>query len=256
MSTGFNLDGMAAKRARFARIPSTTFLGRIARLPLRLIPGRSVLPILTGPLKGRRWIVASGVHGHWLGTYEMELQRAITGNVTAGGVFYDIGAHAGYYSLLASRLVGSAGRVVAFEPDTRNLAYLTRHLRVNGVRNVTVVAAAVADRAGTARFAAERSGFGGTLSTDGSRSVRTVTLDGVVRAGEVPAPDYLKIDVEGAELAVLRGGTEVIRASRPIIFLAIHTPEMARLCGKMLMDLGYRFSAIMPDGWLCRAVPA
>jgi FkbM family methyltransferase len=256
MSTRFALDAGATKRGGLARIPSTTVLGKIARLPLRLIPRRSVLPILTGPLRGRQWIVASGVHGHWLGTYEAELQRAITKSVTAGGVFFDIGAHAGYYSLLASSLVGPAGRVVAFEPDTDNLAHLRRHLRLNGARNVTVITAAVADRAGTARFAAERSGFGGALSKDGSRSVRTVTLDGLVSAGTVPAPDYLKIDVEGAELRVLRGGAKVIRASRPIIFLAVHTPELARLCGKMLTALGYNVRPIIRDAWLCTGVPA
>lgn len=256
MSIRFTVNGTGAKRRKLAGISSTTVLGRIVRLPLRLIPPQSILPILTGPLRGRRWIVASGVHGYWLGTYEAALQHAITQRVTPGGVFFDVGAHAGYYSLLASRLLGPGGRVVAFEPDTRNIAHLRRHLRLNRIKNVTIVKAAVADRTGTARFARERSGFGGALSNAGSRTVATVTLDGLISAGKLPAPNYLKIDVEGAELRVLRGAAKILSASRPIIFLAVHTPEMERRCGKTLAALGYRLRPIMRDGWLCTTAPA
>lgn len=236
-----------------ARIPSTTFLGGLVRRLFRLIPRRSVENIRGGPLTGRKWIVASGVDGYWLGTYEVEMQTTIARIVRPGGVVFDVGAHAGYYTLLASQLVGATGRVVAFEPEARNLGYLEEHLRLNDVRNVRVVEAAVADAAGTAPFATESSGFGGALSEAGSATVTTVTIDGLVDAGTLPAPHYLKVDVEGAELRVLRGAAKVLRTSRPTIFLAVHTSEMARLCRETLTQLGYSLQPITHDTWLCVA---
>jgi FkbM family methyltransferase len=239
-----------------ARIPSTTLLGKMARLPFRFIRPDSVMTVLTGPLGGRRWIVGSGVHSNWLGIYEAEMQRAITRTVRPGAVFLDIGAQAGYYSLLASRLVSETGRVVAFEPDARNLGYLKEHVRLNEAGNVTVVEAAASDASGTARFAAESSGFSGTLSGTGSAIVQTVTIDGLIEAGTVPAPNYIKIDVEGAEFRVLCGARRVLKAARPTLFLAVHNPAVERLCRDALATLGYVVRPISRDAWLCVAPSA
>lgn len=200
--------------------------------------------------------MASGVHGYWLGTYEVEMRSAVARVVAPGGVFFDIGAHAGYYSLLASQLVGATGRVVAFEPDTRNLGYLKEHLRLNDAGNVTVVAAAAADVPGTARFAAEPDGFGGALSTAGSADVATVAIDRLVETGALPAPNYLKVDVEGAEFQVLCGARRVLRTARPTVFLATHTPAAERLCLGSLAALGYTIRPVDRDAWLCVPPPA
>ena len=239
-----------------SRISSATILGRMARLPLHLIPRRTVVRIRSGPLSHRKWIVGSGVHGYWLGTYEAETQSTIARTVTSGAVFFDVGAHVGYYSLLASQLVSREGSVVAFEPDGRNLGFLEEHLRLNDASNVTVIGAAVADVPGTARFAAERSGFGGALSGRGSTIVKTVTIDELVNAGRVPAPNYVKVDVEGAEFRVLCGARKVLRTARPTIFLALHTPVAERLCRDALTTLGYVLRPITRDVWLCVAPSA
>src|SRR5947209_9435920 len=98
-------------------------LSKIARFSLGLLPQGMVVPILYGGLRGRRWIVGSAIHRCWLGFYECEKQRLISRVVRAGGVFWDVGANVGFYSLLASRLVAS-GKVFAFEPVQRNLVYL------------------------------------------------------------------------------------------------------------------------------------
>lgn len=236
-----------------ARIPSATILGRLMRLPLHLIPRRTVVRIQSGPLRRRKWIVGSGGHGYWLGTYEAEMQSTIARTVTPGAVFFDVGAHAGYYSLLTSRLVSGTGRIVAFEPDARNVDHLTEHLRLNHAGNVTVIEAAVSDATGMARFAAEQSGFGGALSEAGSATVKTVTIDGLVEAGTVPAPNYVKIDVEGAEFRVLCGARRTLKAAHPTIFLAVHTPAAERLCCEALTTLGYALEPITRDAWLCVA---
>lgn len=76
------------------------------------------------------------------------MQSAFLRIVPPDGTVYDVGAHAGFFTLLASQLVGPGGRVVAFEPDPGNRSYLERHIRLNRVGNVTIVDAAVSDRTG------------------------------------------------------------------------------------------------------------
>lgn len=112
-------------------IPRRSVLGRVLRAPLRLIPPGTVLPVLQGRLRGARWIVGAGTHGCWLGSYEYGKRRLFERLVRPGQVVWDVGANAGFYTLLASRLVGSTGSVVAIEPLPRNLSYLRRHLELN-----------------------------------------------------------------------------------------------------------------------------
>src|SRR5262245_36376035 len=119
---------------------------RALRFPLTLIPPQTRVPILFGPLAGARWIVGSGNHVVWIGLYEYRKQVAFKRALNQGAVVFDLGAHAGLYTLLASRLVGPRGVVVAFEPLPRNIAYLKDHLRLNRAANVRVIAAAVSDQ--------------------------------------------------------------------------------------------------------------
>ena len=74
------------------------------------------MPILRGPLAGKKWLLASRIN-FFLGTYEPEQTQAFQEIVRPGSVVYDVGAHYGYYTLLASVLAGPAGRVLAFEPS-------------------------------------------------------------------------------------------------------------------------------------------
>ncbi|HEV8435127.1 MAG TPA: FkbM family methyltransferase, partial [Thermoanaerobaculia bacterium] len=115
-----------------------TFIGRLLRLPLRLVPNGRVVRIKSGPLRGWRWITGSAPHGCWLGTYERDSQRAFMDNVHEGDVVYDIGANAGFFTLLASTLAGPRGLVFAFEPLPRNVALLERHVSLNGCENVRI----------------------------------------------------------------------------------------------------------------------
>ena len=115
----------------FSAVPYHSWLGRVLRFPLRLLPPETIVPILQGRLRGKRWIVGSGNHGCWLGSYEYEKRRAFEQTISAGNIVFDVGAHVGFYTLLASTLVGPTGRVVAFEPAPRNLRYLKEHLRLN-----------------------------------------------------------------------------------------------------------------------------
>ncbi|MCL6622961.1 MAG: FkbM family methyltransferase, partial [Syntrophobacterales bacterium] len=212
--------------------------------PLKLLPSNMVMPIWQGRLKGRKWIVGSSNHGCWLGSYEYEKRLLFESTVKEGSIVFDVGAHVGYYSLLASILVGSAGRVVAFEPLPENVAYLKKHIQLNHLKNVIVIKKAVSDCTGEALFQEGSSRSTGHLSSQGNLKIQTISLDDFVRENPGLAPDYLKIDVEGAELAVLVGARKLLAEKRPTIFLATHGREIHRECCDFLLARGYQLSPI------------
>src|SRR5437868_8178233 len=108
----------------FGRLSERSFLGRIARDALRLLPKDATVPVLQGRLRGKKWVVGSGEHGYWLGSYEAVKQKAFVAVASGKQVVYDVGANVGFYSLLAATLVTKGGRVFAFEPLPRNLFFL------------------------------------------------------------------------------------------------------------------------------------
>jgi FkbM family methyltransferase len=148
-----------------------------------------------------------------------------------GMVFVDVGANDGYYTLFAARRIGAAGRVIAVEPSTRERVNLNRNIARNGLVNVTVIPAALGAACGMADLHLAQgvhSGHNtlGRFANDGvkAESVERVTvrtLDEV--AGEIGLDriDFMKIDVEGAEAAVIIGARRVIEATQPLILLEI-----------------------------------
>lgn len=127
-----------------------------------------------------------------------------------GMVVLDIGAHIGYYTLMASKAVGPAGRVYCFEPDANNLALLRRNVQSNGCGNVIVVPKAVSDRAGMVKLHLDPLNKGSHSVTqfegsqEGSLEIETLALDGWLSEQGV-APALIKMDIEGSEWAALRG---------------------------------------------------
>src|ERR1700693_1564929 len=213
-------------------------LTRLAHYPLKLVPPTVSVRVLMGHLRGKRWIVGSAIHRCWVGFYEYEKQKLISREVQPDSVFWDVGAHVGFYSLLASGLVAS-GQVFAFEPVPRNLSYLREHLALNRVTNVEVLPMAVSDKNGASSFEVEETGFMGHLSGVGSMTVSTATLDSLVEEGKVLPPDYVKMDIEGAELLALRGASRTFQRFRPVLFLATHGREVETECRGLLESWGY-----------------
>jgi FkbM family methyltransferase len=228
----------------FSGISEASFLGKVLRWPLRLIPANMRMPILQGRLRGKTWIVGAGTHGYWLGSYESHKQSVFEKYICPGNIVYDIGAHAGYYTLLASTLVGPYGKVFAFEPLPRNIYFLKEHLRINQVKNVQVIESAVSDQSGSARFLVDNSTFAGHLATNGEIEVNKVRLDDLWAQEKLPLPNVVKLDVEGAEFAVLAGGYRLFQAARPVIFLATHGVEMNYRCKEWLQAAGYKLSVL------------
>jgi len=225
-------------------IPDKSLLGKVLRFPLSLIPSQTVLPIMQGRLKGKKWIVGSSNHGCWLGSYEYAKRIVFERTVREDSVVFDIGAHVGFYTLLASVLVGPRGSVFAFEPLPANLLYLKEHLRLNKIDNVTVVEAAVSDRCGTAFFDEGPNSSMGHISSNGRLQVETVALDEFIAKGEVPLPDYIKIDIEGAEALALSGAKSMLAQSHPTIFLATHGNRIHQECCHLLHSLDYKLHPI------------
>jgi FkbM family methyltransferase len=225
-------------------ISNDSLLGKIMRLPLRLIPRQAVVPILQGPLRGKKWIVGSGNHGYWLGSYEIGKRALFVRSIPVGAVVYDLGANVGYYTLLAAMLAGAQGKVFAFEPLPRNLEYLRRHLALNRIENAVVIDAAVADQSGTVRFEAAASTSKGRIGAQGGLEVRAIALDDWIEQGKIPPPAVLKIDIEGAELQALQGARKLLAHLHPTIFLSTHSGKVHKDCLAFLETLGYRVVSI------------
>lgn len=240
--------GFAATRLEpmnFSGISNESLVGRALRSPFRLIPAATAMPILQGPLRGQRWIVGSATHGCWLGSYEFETQRAFAGMVRAGDVVYDLGANAGYYSLLGARLAGDEGVVYSFEPLPRNLRYLRSHIAINRLKNCVVVDAALADFDGKMRFASSDEPTTAHLSDGGDVEVRVRRLDSLVERGEIRPPSVMKIDVECSEVKALEGAAKTIAEFRPRILLATHDRELHGQCVEFLVRRGYRIEMLV-----------
>jgi FkbM family methyltransferase len=159
-------------------------------------------------------------------------------------VVYDIGAHSGYYSLLAARCIGTTGRVIAFEPLPENQAALARHLKLNQFSQVTIIPAAVARQAGSRNFKIGSDRYQGRLAEGGELEVRVISLDAEIDAGFLPVPDLIKIDTEGAEFQVLEGARQMLERRRPTLFVSVHSPENRRACQDLLLSLDYRLNLI------------
>lgn len=209
------------------------------------------LPIVLGPLRGCWWQPTSGgkITRLLLGTYEREQSHAFERLIRPGEQMLDIGAAVGYYSLLAAQLVGSQGRVIAFEPDATNLEYLRRHVAQNRLAQITVLGLALDDVAGAARFGGGTGTGTGRLCQDGGQTVVVRRLDDIAAEYQL-SPQHIKIDVEGAELGVLRGGEQLIRACRPTLYLSTHDWIRAgvhQACCELLSAWGYQLQPLIGD---------
>jgi FkbM family methyltransferase len=181
---------------------------------------------------------------------EPEVQAALQQYLRPGMVFYDIGANIGFFSLLASRIVGKDGRVIAFEADPEIAARLRLHVRRNDFLALSIEQSAVWSEASMVLF--ERTdpamspdrGLGHVVSKSAGDTIQVnaVSLDEYVRTA--PAPDFLKCDVEGAEVEVFRGAQRLLTEKRPIILCEMHSKENHRVLLEEFARFGYTCKCI------------
>jgi FkbM family methyltransferase len=218
-------------------------VGGLARKTL--YPVGTVHTVLRGPCRGMRYRIFPGYgHAFLFGDWERKSMAWMMRYVKPGTVVYDLGANYGMHTLLLGKLVGPAGRVYAFEPNPKIRAALEEHISLNHLAGVEAVPHAVCDRVGTADFDDAGSATGHLVSGTNRASattyqVTTTTLDQFVLKDNHAPPDFIKIDIEGAESAALRGGRETIARYRPVLLIELHNPTEDRAVGVFLKVLGY-----------------
>ena len=233
------------------RLQATRAASSIADLLSRIGPGRVTrrARLLLARITGDRLSVE--VHGVTVsGTYSRHYQYLL--QLPAGGphpyqlelfvdrvepdaTILDVGAHIGVYATLAAQRVGSAGRVIAVEPDARNVEILRANLVANAVEErVEIIEAAASDANGTVRFYLDEAEATGTMGSQwedplaDSRpaEIPAVRLDDVLGESE---PDLVKIDVQGAEVAALRGLQGTFERYPPkVIFVELNRAALER----------------------------
>lgn len=213
--------------------------------------GRAPIGIANGPAAGMAISTAHLPldHAHIgsivRGTLEPSVSEALVRTVRPGHVVYDVGANVGYFTLVAARLVGREGRVIAFEPVPWCTDAVAANIALNDLPQAEVRAEAVGERSGRARLlvAGEASqSMLASLDRDADTreaiEVDVVAIDELVAAGTIPPPDVLKIDTEGAEILVLEGMRETIARHRPRIICEIHETNVA--FAELMDEIGYR----------------
>ena len=186
-----------------------------------------------------------------LGTYEPYMQDAFVKFIRLGNIVYDVGAFAGYHSLLCGLLVGSAGRVFAFEPHPLNCDSIQRQLRLNPTVNVTLMPFALSDLNASVCFDTHAGRSQTYISDTGDLSAEAKSIDHLVESGVLSPPNLIKIDVEGHEESVLRGGMKTIASNRPIVLCDHNDSSTFETVRDLLSPLGYEVS----NGSLVTGIP-
>lgn len=199
--------------------------------------------ILSGPLRGKKWINASHNKSVWLGLYERKQTGVFVDSIKKSGVLWDLGAHVGYYTLLflARR---PEGFVYSFEPSERNSRILKEHMQLNEIRNYHLVECAVSDTDGVLKFKSGKTSVAGKLSQEGEISVPAVSLNRMYREGALRKPDVIKMDIEGAEAVVLKDISTVLEECSPILFLSTHGTKVHKECLQLLRALNYELKPV------------
>jgi FkbM family methyltransferase len=231
---------------------------------------RRIFPEMPIPLRlpfGAWWLAEKGALDHELmyNGFEEREMRLVEQIVCPGMTVVDIGAHHGLYTLLASKLVGRKGRVLAFEPSPRECRRLVRHIAVNGCRNVSLEECALADvTAEWDLFVVENfRDWGNSLRPpaveEGTRTVRVPVrrLDDVLAERGIESVDFIKLDAEGAELSILRGAQKLLQTiPRPVILAEVQDARTsrwgyaAREITQLVAGLSYRWFSIAEGGEL------
>ena len=185
--------------------------------------------IQQGEGRGLRFNVGGANAGYMLGTAEPAMQAAIAALVKPGMVVYDVGANVGFFSMIAARLVGSKGRVVSFEPLPINAERCAHNAGLNTFDHVTVRTDALGTENGSASFftssvptLGKLTKFGPPDEVQTEITVSVRKLDTVIDEVGLPKPDFIKMDVEGAEVDVLEGASRTIAIARPLFLIELH----------------------------------
>jgi len=209
------------------------------------------------------FLARPGVQVDWhvlfFGSYEPEVRRIFRTVLPLGGVALDVGANVGWHTLLMASLVGASGRVLAIEPNPALRHRLHDHLCLNRLKQVEVISDVAADTEEMMDFYApslnDRNSGNGHVVEDARRNATTIRvearrLDTIIAAARCERLDLIKVDVEGFEWRVLRGGENTIAKFRPHIVFEYNAEYAARgggtpeLMGNFFQTHRYRLFTI------------
>lgn len=246
-------------RALYGSVQTLPVLGEIARRVLaRMLPhGRRVWVKVRAGLAQGLWLNVDPRYenAYAEGLYELTLQKVLAGSLSQGATFYDVGAHIGFFSLIAARLVGVSGRVFAFEADPENSRLIEQHASRSGFAQIRVLPVAVWSQSGTLHFQrALESSSRNTGSVLGAPSdqglgeaieVKAVTLDEFAR--NHGAPTLIKVDVEGGEGDVFRGADWLIANVKPVLICEVHNEDASSFIERYLVERRYSVGWLGPE---------
>lgn len=202
-----------------------------------------VVKIQNGPLKGKKWIATSGSK-FIKGSFETYKAKAFLEHFREGDTFYDIGAHFGYFSLMASE---KSDKIFSFEPRPANRKFFEKHMRLNKVKGVQLLPYAIGDKTGTVRFNTQTGSATGHVDDNGNLEVEMIHIDQWVQNGKLPEPDFIKIDVEGGEIEVIKGCQHTISTHRPKLLIATHSDELHKAVMQFLKGQKYQTEVLEPE---------
>jgi FkbM family methyltransferase len=195
------------------------------------------------------------------GDFEPNVRRHILRILKPGDLFLDIGANVGFFSLLASKAVGPSGKVFAFEPAPKAHDALRRNLALNHIQNVTPVAIALSDSPGhgalflDARNNSGASSFNRSPHSGEAIAVELDSYDRFASQNTLSTPALIKLDVEGAEVKVLRGMQALLsRPDRPPVVLEVSEWSLKQMGSSkdelfaLMLGHGYKVRLISPAG--------
>jgi FkbM family methyltransferase len=229
-------------------VGAVPIIGAALRRIARRFPEGSIVPIRTGVAAGLRWRRHHRyVNGYWIGNYEVEVQNALKRLLRPGEVFYDVGANAGFFSLLATKLVGPTGTVISFEPLPENVESIREQMALNLAPNWRLVATAMGGREGAASFSCRpgqnsMAHLGECGSDEVTITVEVSTLDRFIMSH--PPPTLLKMDIEGAETEAFQGASTLLGKHNVRFLVEIHGPSQAEAVVGALERAGYTFETL------------
>ena len=214
---------------------------------------------------GAWWLVRNDDSGRAIrnGRFEEAEVAFVERFLQPGMTVLDLGAHHGYYTLLASKRVGVGGRVIAFEPSPRERRALRLHLTLNRCKNVVVQGLALGEENTESNLYVVNGLSTGcnslrppdVVSGTSSVSVRVARLDDWLAAHKIERIDFIKIDVEGAELSVLKSAEQLFgRRPRPVILAEVQDVRTqpwgyaAKEILRYLCERGYQWFSLLRDG--------
>lgn len=215
--------------------------------------------VTAGPAKGLKFPVRMPQDkAIWSGTWEPAFATALAQAVHPGAVCYDVGGYRGFYSGVFA--CSGASKVYVFEPNPQNCTCLDSLVSLNPQAPIQLFRMALGDHRGPIGFNLMSEATMGKVSSSPFQpdavpsraiSVEMTTLDLLFEAKQIREPQVIKIDVEGAEVLVLRGAKRVLETFHPAIFLEVHSHELARECAEFLGRLGYSYTILetgnLPD---------